>query len=344
MRGSAWLAAVLAICCGIAPAGAANFALVDAPNAAGLDPSRLAPRTIVFFDQPGPGLNDSDSGLMRFEDWERARPVQKELLALYPSYTEPVLETRLAGLTRKVREKLNIYVAQARLLLDRPPAAVDLGKLVDFALVKRLDPAIAQQKISAADTKVATAPRAVGNLLPQRKWCEGRPGALCLRSRYQFEGKLPLGIKLANKLREDDRQIADYLEFESELAQLSAEEIAAANYPRLTGLDTPVTAAIEQNIFYVNQVMQFGKLLAVLQADPADPSRTVASIYIALAVEASLLGKKKEFAEVPVLRNMVPVQVLAGRSTFNTGTSISAGLPVYARNRIKAIVEEIAGR
>jgi len=58
---------------------------------------------------------------------------------------------------------------------------------------------------------------------------------------------------------------------------------------------------------------------------------------MALAVESSIMGKKKEFMKVPVLRNLVPAQVLAGKSSFNTGNSISAGLPVYARNQAKAI-------
>ena len=40
---------------------------------------------------------------------------------------------------------------------------------------------------------------------------------------------------------------------------------------------------------------------------------------------------------MPVLRNLVPSQVLLGNSSFNTGNSISAGLPSYVRNRIKAI-------
>ena len=40
---------------------------------------------------------------------------------------------------------------------------------------------------------------------------------------------------------------------------------------------------------------------------------------------------------VPVLRNLVPAQVLAGKSSFNTGSSLSAGLPVYARSSVKAI-------
>jgi hypothetical protein len=59
--------------------------------------------------------------------------------------------------------------------------------------------------------------------------------------------------------------------------------------------------------------------------------------YIALAIKSRVLESKKKYENVPVLRNLVPAQVLMGKSSFNTGTSISAGLPSYARNRIKAI-------
>jgi hypothetical protein len=105
----------------------------------------------------------------------------------------------------------------------------------------------------------------------------------------------------------------------------------------LTGLDTPPVGALEQNIFYVNQVMQFGKLLAVFQHHPTNANQTVVTVFMALAVETGILAKKKEFMKVPVLRNLVPAQVLAGKSSFNSGNSISAGLPIYARNQVKAI-------
>ena len=106
---------------------------------------------------------------------------------------------------------------------------------------------------------------------------------------------------------------------------------------KLTGLDTPSIGAVEQSIFYINQVMQFGKLLAVFQQVPDDPNKTVVTVFMALAIELSVLDKRKEFAMVPVLRNLVPAQVLAGKSSFNTGRSLSAGLPVYARSSVKAI-------
>jgi hypothetical protein len=41
---------------------------------------------------------------------------------------------------------------------------------------------------------------------------------------------------------------------------------------------------------------------------------------------------------------MVPAQVLMGHSSFNTGNSISAGLPSYTRNRIKALAALLQSR
>ena len=83
--------------------------------------------------------------------------------------------------------------------------------------------------------------------------------------------------------------------------------------------------------------MQFGKLVTVLQPHPADAGQTIATVFMALAVETDVLERKKEFESVPVLRNLIPAQVLMGKSSFNSGSSISAGLPDYVRNRIRAI-------
>jgi hypothetical protein len=106
---------------------------------------------------------------------------------------------------------------------------------------------------------------------------------------------------------------------------------------KLTGVETPVAGMLEQNMFYVNQVMRFGKLVAVFQQNPADAKSTIATVMIALAVSSSTLEMKKKYQAVPVLRNLVPSQVLLGFSSFNTGNSISAGLPSYVRYRIQTI-------
>ena len=83
--------------------------------------------------------------------------------------------------------------------------------------------------------------------------------------------------------------------------------------------------------------MKFGKFFGVFQSDPADANKTVVTAFMALAIKASVLDEKRGFEKVPVLRNLVPAQVLMGQSSFNSGSSLSAGLPKYARNEIKTI-------
>jgi len=179
-------------------------------------------------------------------------------------------------------------------------------------------------------------PEAAYNRHPTRRWCET---GVCIASHYAFEGKLPLGIRLANKLEEGGKKIAEAMDFQSEIRTLPPQELAAANLARLTGLDTAVAGALEQNTFWVNQILTFGKFLAVFQAHPSDPGKTVVTAFMALGIKSDVLEKKKEFEQVPVLRNLVPAQVLAGNSSFNTGSSISAGLPKYARKRIERVSE-----
>jgi hypothetical protein len=316
---------------------AQEFRIEEATSLAALAIEGLKPKTIAFVDRPSDELIDPDVGLIRFEDWAQAKPLEKQFLTPFPSYLEPTVEATVDGVRKRFKEKLHMYVGEARFALARPPESIDLASFVNLPFVERIDPAVKHNLITPAEAIAAKDPRAAHNQHPLRRWCEARPVTICIHSRYQFEGKLPIGIKIANKLREGAKKIPDYLEFESELTFRPAAEVAEMGLANLTGLDTPPAGALEQNIFYINQVMQFGKLLALFQAHPTDAKQTVVTVFITLAVESGVLAKKKEFVKVPVLRNLVPAQVLAGKSSFNSGNSISAGLPVYARNQVKAI-------
>jgi hypothetical protein len=55
--------------------------------------------------------------------------------------------------------------------------------------------------------------------------------------------------------------------------------------------------------------------------------------FIALAVKSPVVENKKKYENVPVLRNVVPAQMLMGRARSASAPRISA----YARNRLKAI-------
>jgi hypothetical protein len=333
------LAAVLAsaLAAAAVPVGAAeqDFRMQETATLPALGTTALAPRTIVFTDHRNDELADAATGLFHFSDWERARPQQKQLLSLFPSYEEPAAGTDATGKPRK--QRLHVYVAEARFAVAKPVASIDLARMVTLPMLEQLDPSIKHRLITPADAIPNKDPKSL-NHNPNRQWCEGGGNVICIQSRYQLEGRLPLGISLVNKIRESGKKkIFDYMEFQSELRLLSQAEIDQAALAKATGIATPVAGAIEQNIFHVNQVMQFGKFLAVLQPNPADAKTAIATTFIALAVDSDLFEKKKEFENVPVLRNLVPAQVLAGNSTFNTGNSISAGLPKYSRNRIRAV-------
>jgi hypothetical protein len=262
--------------------------------------------------------------------------VQRQFLSLFPTYAEPMINVSVHGITKPYTEKLHMYVAEARFLIAKPPAAIDLSRYLSLGVLETIDPAVKHRRIAAEAARPLTDPGSAHNRHPGRRWCEA-PQSLCIESRYPLEGRLPIGIRLANKLEEGGKKIAEFMEFQSELRVLPKEEIDQTGLARLTALDAPVAGVLEQTLFDVNQMMQFGKLLAVLQEHPADRAKTVATVFMALAVETDVLQQKKEFATVPVLRNMIPAQILMGRSSFNSGSSISAGLPAYTRNRIQAI-------
>lgn len=301
----------------------------------------LAPHTILFTDHRKDELVDPITGLIHFSDWERSRLSQKQLLSLFPSFEEPSINAADDGaagdsITKTRKRRLHVYVAEARFALAKPAASFDLSKMITLAMIEQLDPSIKHRLITAADVIPNKDPKA-SNHNPTRQWCEGGGASICIQSKYQLEGRLPTGIMLVNKIRENHKKIADYMEFQSELRLVPDAEIDQTALAKATGVDSPVAGVVEQNIFYINQIMQFGKFMAVLQPDPTDPKKSVATAFVALAVDSDLFEKKKELESVPILRNLVPAQVLAGNSSFNTGDSISAGLPKYSRNRVKAI-------
>jgi hypothetical protein len=320
----------------VGAAQAQPFKIMDVASLAALPINQLAPQTIAFADHKSDNLVDKNSGLIRFDDWAQTRMIQKQFLGLFPSYDEPTINA--GGSAKPHKKRLHMYVSEARFVLKRAPQAIDLARYVTLPFVERIDPAIKHKAITADDVVPNKNPQSP-NRNPARRWCEGAGVAVCVQSTYKLEGKLPLGIALVNKLKESGRKYADTIEFQSELRVVPAADIDDAGYRKLTGIDSPVVGALEQNIVYVNEVMQFGKFLAVLQRHPTDPTRTVATTFMVLAVDSELFEKQKKYADVPVLRNLIPAQVLSGNSTFNTGNSISSGLPNYTRNSLRTIAD-----
>jgi hypothetical protein len=326
-------------------ASAQDFEIVEVSAARNANVAEIKPGIIDFSDHTTPGAIDSETALIRFDEWAEKHPNETKFLALFPGYTEPTVGKPAGGgasATQKVTEKLYMYVAQARFVLDKPPASIELSRYVTLAFLQKIDPAIKHTLITAADVTSFKDEAGNGNDNTDRKWCTGRTTSICIQSSYKLEGKIPMGIMLVNKLRDSIKKVADHIDFQSELSAFAPADLDQAALQQLTSLDTPVSGVLEQDIFYVNEIMKFGKFFAVFQADPADPNKTVVTAFMSLAIKGSVLDEKRGFEKVPVLRNLVPAQVLMGQSSFNSGNSISAGLPKYARNEIKTVAGLLA--
>ena len=127
-----------------------------------------------------------------------------------------------------MKDKISVYVTEARFKLSKPADAVDLSPFATLEFIRGIDPAIEHEPIKPGDITVLKDERAKSNLNPNRPWCEGAGVAACMRSSYKLEGRLPVGVALANRLRDSGRQLSDTVVFESEMRVLKGEEVDAA--------------------------------------------------------------------------------------------------------------------
>ena len=178
---------------------AQEFQLQDQASLAAAQITELKPKTIVFADQPSAKGEDV---FISYEDWAKAKPVQQQLLSLYPGFTEPNTEITVDGTKRRYSEKLHMYVAEARFVVAKPQSSINLTRLATLPFAQQLDPAIKHRVVTADEVVRPKESRSVYNQNPQRRWCEGRPVVICMHSTYKLEGRLPTGIALANKIRD----------------------------------------------------------------------------------------------------------------------------------------------
>jgi len=163
---------------GFASAASADaFRIEDVPSARNTDVAQLKPETIAFSDKPAGDSAEANLDLVRFEDWARDHPNEKKFLALYPSYVEPTINRTDSGKdnakpedtkpdtggakpdnaaakpdnagAKPVVEKLYVYVAQARFVIDRAPGTIDLTHYVTLDFLGRIDPAMRRHCSSA---------------------------------------------------------------------------------------------------------------------------------------------------------------------------------------------------
>ena len=300
---------------------------------------------------------DYSYGFLSFADWVKRSPLEYQDLALYPGYREHMVVNKIYGVEKSSLETLMIYSAKMKLILNKSPAQLHITELIKLSTIRNMDLAVEHREIQANElmsTVVAQGPinnfkwgRCAGKILrparekdlsfinpPNRAWCADHSHSLCLESCYLFNGAWTQSVNAINLAYSDeDRKKDPGIGTQSEVRYFASE--AELGLPvelkRLTKLDTRVRGGLEQNIFYVNQLFEFGKVVSVLQDHPTDPSKTVMTTFFIMAIKLNTFEK---------YRKLGLESVLAGTSRiFNSSSGITAGLPVFSQNMIESIAD-----
>ena len=113
-----------------------------------------------------------------------------------------------------------MYVTEARFKLSRPAASIDLKQFATLPFIESIDPAIKHEVIKPSDVSILKDEKGRQQQESGPRLVRRRRRHRLHRSSYKLEGKLPIGVALANKLRDSERKLSDTIEFESEMRLL----------------------------------------------------------------------------------------------------------------------------
>lgn len=290
-----------------------------------------------------------------YVSWGQKYSDDREVLNIFPAFQPPTFRFILYGVEETRVEQYHVYVTKMAVTVKKGAANLPLANLINFETIKRINKELRHKNISANETLTLKAGRGPINnfqwcndgifvdyfklpqretnlsymVNPQRPWCQGSTAgrSICLETCYPFH----LGWKAAvaaENARKDDEDRKDYgIAMQSEMRYFVSEAEYGSKIPlaRLTGLNTPVRGVLEQNIFYFNQVLAWGKVVAIFQEHPTNAQQTVMSIRIAFNLRSKYWNHK--YRQVR--------EILQGKSTgrlgLNTATGISSGIPNFSK-------------
>jgi hypothetical protein len=291
-----------------------------------------------------------------FANWSQNSPVETEFLTIFPNYTEPKFIKRKGA--RPETENLHVYIAKGKAVLNRKIDENDLRQMITLERIASMDRDIKHMEIDSSRFLSNIAGQSglknfrwpecdpTGESIfryqreldlkvlnpPNREWCSDSERSTCVESCFLFSDVLwNMGVKINNTFAEDQKDYGVASQSEVRYFVNEAEMEKLYSVANLTGLNAPVTGVLEQNIFYVNQVIQTGKVLAVFQQHPDDPGKTIMTSFIMIGL------RSHSWEKYPQLRD-----VLMGREfVLNHGRSIMLGLPKYSQNMAKAIIQKL---
>lgn len=282
--------------------------------------------------------------VLSFQDWTAKHKTEKSVMNLYPNYTEPVLLKDRDGVRKTEVAKLTMFIARSSFIINKPARAIESKNFINADFVKKIDPTINHTPINQNDLITyrveAQKQNRLNNAQGTGQWCDNNRQGICLDSTYNYPTVIAAIVNFYNAFKAARKDA--FTRTQSELRAITPQELqASADIKKLTGLSSAIQGGLEQNIFYFNQMMQFGTIRAFFQEHPTDANKTVVTALFALGVETHIF---EQFGDSSALAatNLQPKQYIMGESPFNRGQSgLGAGLPTFTRSMTDLMAREL---
>lgn len=285
---------------------------------------------------PAPGTIVYTQADQDFTAYHASKPKEAALLDLYPGYKEPTVAQTKSGKREDYLEKIQMFVAKSRTTLNVPSAqiAAKLPAVLNVANLSSLDATVKHKSITANDlitTQIPGTPTAFNwcqqatgvaiervkrelsmDHLKNHGFCAKGGNSICLESCTAFPSAVQVAIRTLGFVKSSDDKKDQGIGTQSEVRyMLSEAEYGHGGLGEITGLSTPVVGIVEENIFYATQILQYLKLVTVLQQHPSDSSKTVMTSFLAIGVKQRSYNQYK----------MGPLSLI--------GVTLANGYPMY---------------
>lgn len=285
-----------------------------------------------------------------FADWLTRYPAQGANLTPWKGYREPIVPKPYGGERDK---KLKVFAVVSKAVIARAPEQVDIKKALTLDFVSKLTPELEHREISYRQVVPFAASRGPVDAFawcnkdytyfrtdrdqksdyqlkllemlnpPAGRWCDGGGEVLCVESCYRLQGGWMQSLNMYNKTKEVEERKDLGIGTQSEIRYFANEAEMGMDQPisTLTGIDAPVHGILRQNLFFFNQVFEFGSVAAIFQRDPSDPNRTIVTSFVVFSVSQDTWNM-----EGGQVGNM-----LLGKMSDENDTGIMRGLPDFTR-------------
>jgi hypothetical protein len=297
-----------AFCLFFQPAQALNFSVVN-----GLKAPREMKAGEIYFAPREP---------IPFAQWNN--PLEKTYLNLFPTFRmEPSSSpTHLEN----VDDDVVIFIAYASFLVDRPADTVKLESFVNLDTARDMQQGLATVEL-IQPSEVVTGSSILNYRNPAgARWCE-KSHSICVKTQYILDTRAKLAAGRSAKEGQKP-EIAS----QSEVAFVpTVDQKQFGDLKKLTGIDTTPTGMIVLSTFWFQHALEFGKVVVIVQADPADKRKTIFSTFSVFAIE------HKHW-------NIVTKKIIMGEIGYpiNGKEGLSQGLPKITAQVIQSFAQLVS--